>query len=381
VRLLNRRILGLSKLAVKGDLSGRRPATNRPWQDQAKDRDFSAWIQTAAAPHATGKFTEGSSMKKRQLGSHGPIVSEIGYGAMGISLAYGASDESEGIATIQRAFELGVTFFDTAELYGWGENERIVGKAAKRFRDDIVIATKFGFTKEFGTDSRPEHIREVTENSLRYLGIEQIDVLYQHRVDPNVPIEDVAGAVKDLIEAGKVKHFGLSEAGPESIRRAHAVQPVAMLQTEYSLFERDVEVLFPLLRELGIGFVPYSPLGRGFLTGTAKPADQYEETDMRRTDPRWQPGNFERNVDAVRQLTELAATKGATVAQLALAWLLAQGDDIVPIPGTRNRLRLEENVGAADVALSEGDLAKIREILPKGGFGARYIDAWMPSWT
>ena len=320
-------------------------------------------------------------MKKRQLGLNGPIVSEIGYGAMGISLAYGSSDESEGIATIQRAFELGVTFFDTAELYGWGENERIVGKAVKGFRDDIVIATKFGFTKEFGTDSRPEHIREVTENSLRYLGIEQIDVLYQHRVDPNVPMEDVAGTVKDLIQAGKVKHFGLSEAGPESIRRAHAVQPVAMLQTEYSLFERDVEVLFPLLRELGIGFVPYSPLGRGFLTGTAKPAGQYEETDMRRTDPRWQPGNFERNVDAVRQLTELAATKGATVAQLALAWLLAQGDDIVPIPGTRNRDRLEENVGAAEVRLTETDLAKIREILPKGGFGARYIDAWMPSWT
>ncbi|MCX5576853.1 aldo/keto reductase [Kaistia terrae] len=320
-------------------------------------------------------------MKKRQLGLNGPIVSEIGYGAMGISLAYGASDESEGIATIQRAFELGVTFFDTAELYGWGENERIVGKAVKGFRDDIVIATKFGFTKEYGTDSRPEHIREVTENSLRYLGIEQIDVLYQHRVDHNVPIEDVAGAVKDLIQAGKVKHFGLSEAGPESIRRAHAVQPVAMLQTEYSLFERDVEVLFPLLRELGIGFVPYSPLGRGFLTGTAKPADQYEETDMRRTDPRWQPGNFERNVEAVRQLTELAATKDATVAQLALAWLLAQGDDIVPIPGTRSRERIEENVGAAEVQLTEADLAKIRDILPKGGFGARYIDAWMPSWT
>lgn len=320
-------------------------------------------------------------MKKRQLGSHGPIVSEIGYGAMGISLAYGSSDESEGIATIQRAFELGVTFFDTAELYGWGENERIVGKAVKGFREDIVIATKFGFTKEFGTDSRPEHIREVTENSLRYLGIEQIDVLYQHRVDPNVPMEDVAGAVRDLIQAGKVKHFGLSEAGPESIRRAHAVQPVAMLQTEYSLFERDVEVLFPLLRELGIGFVPYSPLGRGFLTGTAKPADRYEETDMRRTDPRWQAGNFGRNVEATRQLAELAASKGATVAQLALAWLLAQGDDIVPIPGTRNRERLEENVGAADVVLSEGDLARIREILPKGGYGARYIDAWMPSWT
>jgi len=320
-------------------------------------------------------------MKKRQLGRNGPIVSEIGYGAMGISLAYGASDEAEGIATIQRAFELGVTFFDTAELYGWGENERIVGKAVKGFRDEIVIATKFGFTKEFGTDSRPEHIREVAENSLRYLGIEQIDVLYQHRVDPNVPMEDVAGAVKDLIAAGKVKHFGLSEAGPESIRRAHAVQPVAMLQTEYSLFERDVEVLFPLLRELGIGFVPYSPLGRGFLTGTAKPAGDYEETDMRRTDPRWQPGNFERNVEAVRQLTGLAASKGATVAQLALAWLLAQGDDIVPIPGTRNRERIEENVGASEVRLDEADLARIREILPRGGFGARYIDAWMPSWT
>jgi len=320
-------------------------------------------------------------MKKRQLGQNGPIVSEIGYGAMGISLAYGSSDENEGIDTIRRAFDLGVTFFDTAELYGWGENERIVGKAVKGFRDDIVIATKFGFTPEFGTDSRPEHIREVTENSLRYLGIEQIDVLYQHRVDPNVPMEDVAGTVRDLIQAGKVKHFGLSEAGPESIRRAHAVQPVAMLQTEYSLFERDVEVLFPLLRELGIGFVPYSPLGRGFLTGTAKPADQYEATDMRRTDPRWQPGNFERNVEATRQLAELAATKGATVAQLALAWLLAQGNDIVPIPGTRNRARLEENVGAAAVELSETDLARIREILPKGGFGARYIDAWMPSWT
>jgi aryl-alcohol dehydrogenase-like predicted oxidoreductase len=320
-------------------------------------------------------------MKKRQLGRNGPIVSEIGYGAMGISLAYGASDEVEGIATIQRAFELGVTFFDTAELYGWGENERIVGKAVQGFRDEIVIATKFGFTKEFGTNSRPEHIRAVTENSLRYLGIEQIDVLYQHRVDPNVPMEDVAGAVKDLIAAGKVKHFGLSEAGPESIRRAHAVQPVAMLQTEYSLFERDVEVLFPLLRELGIGFVPYSPLGRGFLTGTAKPAGDYEETDMRRTDPRWQPGNFERNVEAVRQLTALAASKGATVAQLALAWLLAQGDDIVPIPGTRNRERIDENVGAAEVRLDEADLARIHEILPKGGFGARYIDAWMPSWT
>jgi aryl-alcohol dehydrogenase-like predicted oxidoreductase len=299
---------------------------------------------------------------------------------MGISMAYGVADAEGGTSAIQRAYDLGVTFFDTAELYGWGENEKVVGRAVKEFRDEVVIATKFGFTRDYGFDSRPEHIREVVENSLRYLGMDHIDVLYQHRVDPSVPIEDVAGVVKEFIDAGKVKYFGLSEAGPETIRRAHAVQPVSVLQTEYSLFERDVEVLFPVLHELGIGFVPYSPLGRGFLTGTAKRATDYDETDFRRTDARWQPGNFEKNVDATRQLTELAASKDATVAQLALAWLLAQGEHIVPIPGTRSADRVEENVGAVDLILTDGDLARITEILPTGGFGARYPEGMTPVW-
>jgi aryl-alcohol dehydrogenase-like predicted oxidoreductase len=318
-------------------------------------------------------------MEQRTLGQ-GLTVSAIGYGAMGINIAYGPSDEAEGIATIQRAHDLGVTFFDTAELYGWGENEKLVGRAVRGFRDQVTIATKFGFTRDYGTDSRPAHIREVVDNSLRYLGVDVIDVLYQHRVDPNVPIEDVAGAVRDLIAAGKVKHFGLSEAGPNTIRRAHAVQPVAVLQTEFSLFERGVEALFPVLDELGIGFVAYSPLGRGFLTGTAKPAGQYDATDMRNTDPRWQPGNFERNLEATEQLRALAVSKGATVAQLALAWILAQGPRIVPIPGTRSARRLEENIGAAEVRLTPEDLAHVAEILPSGGFGARYQDVFMPVW-
>jgi aryl-alcohol dehydrogenase-like predicted oxidoreductase len=273
-----------------------------------------------------------------------------------------------------------VTFFDTAELYGWGENERIVGKALAAVRDDVTIATKFGFTHDYGLDSRPDHIREVVNNSLRFLGVDVIDVLYQHRPDKNVPVEDVAGTVKELINVGKVKYFGLSEAGETTIRRAHAVQPVAMVQTEYSLFERDVEQLFPILTELGIGFVPYSPLGRGFLTGAAKPAGAYSDTDMRNTDPRWQPGNFEKNVAAVEQLRVLAAAKDATVSQLALAWLLAQRDDIVPIPGTRSAARLEENVGAADLVLDAQDLKQIDEILPHGGFGARYVPENMPTW-
>jgi aryl-alcohol dehydrogenase-like predicted oxidoreductase len=318
-------------------------------------------------------------MEKRTLGQQGLETSALGYGAMGISLAYGPGDEEEGVATIQKAHDLGVTFFDTAELYGWGENEKIVGRAVKDFRDEIVIATKFGFTREYGNDSRPEHIREVLDNSLRYLGVDHVDVLYQHRVDPAVPIEDVAGTVKEFIDAGKVKYFGLSEAGPETIRKAHAVQPVSVLQTEYSLFERDVESIFPTLTELGIGFVPYSPLGRGFLTGSAKPADEYDPTDMRRTDPRWQPGNFEKNVEATRQLIELAESKDATVAQLALAWLLAQGEHIVPIPGTRSAQRLAENVGAVDLTLTGADLARVDEILPTGGFGARYAGA-VPVW-
>jgi aryl-alcohol dehydrogenase-like predicted oxidoreductase len=320
-------------------------------------------------------------MQQRTLGRQGLVTSAIGYGAMGISLAYGPGDDAEGAAAIRRAHELGVTHFDTAELYGWGANEKIVGATVAPFRDEITIATKFGFTRKFGTDSRPEHIREVLDNSLSYLGVDHVDVLYQHRVDPDVPIEDVAGTVAELIAAGKVKYFGLSEAGPQTIRKAHAVHPVSVLQTEYSLFERDVEELFSVLRELGIGFVAYSPLGRGFLTGTAKPAGQYDATDMRNNDPRWQPGNFEQNVDAVKQLTELAHAKGATVSQLALAWILAQGQDIVPIPGTRSAARVAENTAADDLTLAPADLDEIARILPTGGFGARYADGRVPSWT
>ena len=322
-----------------------------------------------------------SILPRRRLGRDGPVVSAIGYGAMGITDFYGADAASDAVATIRRAHEIGVTFFDTAEMYGWGLNERILGQALAPVRDAVVIATKFGWTRDYGLDSRPDHIRQVLDGSLRQLGVDHVDVLYQHRVDPAVPIEDVAGTVGDLIRAGKVGHFGLSEAGPTTIRRAHAVQPVAMLQTEYSLFERDVERLFPLLSELGIGFVPYAPLGRGFLTGTARPAALHDPDDMRRTDPRWQPGAFERNVAAVRALAELAHARGATVAQLALAWLLAQGDDIVPIPGTRGIARLEENVGAARLTLSDGDVRRIAAILPSGGYGARYPDAVMPQWT
>ncbi|MFB9660323.1 aldo/keto reductase [Glycomyces mayteni] len=325
-------------------------------------------------------------MQHRALGTQGLRVSAIGYGTMGLTMAYGPGDEAEGRATIRKAHELGVDFFDTAELYGLGtgSNETLLGEAVKDFRDEIVIATKFGFdladlSKGFGLNSRPENIRKVADNSLRFLGTDRLDVFYQHRVDPDVPIEDVAGTVKDLIEAGKVKYFGLSEAGPETIRKAHAVQPVSVLQTEYSLFERDVERLFPVLEELGIGFVAYSPLGRGFITGSARPAAEYDESDMRRNDPRWEPGNFERNVEAVERLGELARAKGVTVPQLALAWTLRQKDYIVPIPGSRSRSRVEENTAAAEVHLTDADLGAVKEILPTGGFGARY--AQVPEWV
>jgi aryl-alcohol dehydrogenase-like predicted oxidoreductase len=329
-------------------------------------------------------------MKHRTLGQQGLEVGAIGLGTMGMTMAYGASDDAQSEATLRRAHELGVTLFDTAELYGMGtgSNEQLVGRALAAVRDDVVIATKFGFDlsdpAKFGTafDSRPEHIREVTEASLRHLQTDHIDVLYQHRVDPDVPIEDVAGAVKELIDAGKVRYFGLSEAGPDVIRRAHAVQPVSVLQTEYSLFEREVEdAVLPVVRELGIGFVPYSPLGRGFLTGDVKPASEYPEDDMRASrDPRWHPGNYEKNVAAIEQLRELAASKGISVTQFALAWLLAQGDDVVPIPGTRSQERLAENVGAADVTLDAADLDRVREILPEGAFGSRYAEAMLPKW-
>ncbi|GLP64577.1 aryl-alcohol dehydrogenase-like predicted oxidoreductase [Streptomyces sp. SAI-126] len=328
------------------------------------------------------------NLPHRRLGTQGLEVGAVGLGTMGMTMAYGAGDEPGGIATVRRAYELGVTFFDTAELYGLGtgSNEQLLGRAVKDVRDEVVLATKFGFdlsdpTKLGALDSRPEHIREVTENSLRHLGTDHIDVLYQHRVDPAVPIEDVAGTVGELIAEGKVRYFGLSEAGPDIIRRAHRVHPVSVLQTEYSVFERAVEAeVLPVVRELGIGFVPYSPLGRGFLTGAVKPAAEYPADDMRSWDERWQPGNYEKNLAAVRELTALAQSKGIAVTQLALAWLLAQGDDIVPIPGTRSPRRLEENVASAYVDLTPEELARIQEILPHGAAGSRYPANMMPSW-
>jgi aryl-alcohol dehydrogenase-like predicted oxidoreductase len=329
-------------------------------------------------------------MQQRRLGTQGLEVGAVGLGTMGMTMAYGATDDAASEATLRRAHELGVTLFDTAELYGMGEgtNEQLVGRALAPVRDEVVIATKFGFDLSPGAevgvdlDSRPEHIREVVEASLRHLGTERIDLLYQHRVDPDVPIEEVAGAVGELVAEGKVAYFGLSEAGPDVLRRAHAVHPVSALQTEHSLFERAVEDdVLPVVRELGVGFVPYSPLGRGFLTGGAtKPAAAWPEDDMRSFDARWQPGNFERNVAAVERLEELAAGKGIAVTQLALAWLLAQGGDVVPIPGTRSAARVAENVAAADVELTAGDLAAIEAVLPGGAHGSRYPEAMMPTW-
>ncbi len=330
-----------------------------------------------------------TNLPRRTLGGQGLQAGAIGLGTMGMTIGYGAPDEQSSIATIRRAHELGVTLFDTAELYGLGIgiNEQLLGRAVKGFRDDILLATKFGYDFSdpskisIALDSRPANIRKVTDDSLRHLGTDHIDVLYQHRVDPNVPIEDVAGTVAELIAAGKVRYFGLSEAGPDTIRRAHAVHPVSVLQTEYSVFERSVEAdVLPVVRELGIGFVPYSPLGRGFLTDAVKPAAEYPADDMRGRDDRWQPGNYEKNLAAVRELTALAEGKSITVTQLALAWLLAQGDDIVPIPGTRSPQRLEQNVAAAQITLTPQDLNRIQEILPHGAAGSRYPDAMMPTW-
>lgn len=346
-------------------------------------------IFRGAVTSVEGMTQPDEKLPRRALGSQGLHVGAIGLGTMGMTMAYGAGDEPGGIATIRRAHELGVDFFDTAELYGLGtgSNEQLLGRAVKDFRDDVVIATKFGFDlsdpQRAGTvlNSRPDRIREVAHNSLRHLGTDRIDVLYQHRVDPDVPIEDVAGAVGELIAEGKVRYLGLSEAGPDVVRRAHAVHPVSVLQTEYSVFERAVEAdVLPVVRELGIGFVPYSPLGRGFLTGAVKPAAEYPADDMRSWDERWQPGNYEKNLAAIGELTALAAELGITGTQLALAWLLAQGDDIVPIPGTRSPLRVAENTAAAHLTLSTTDLARVQEILPRGAAGSRYPEAIMPTW-
>jgi aryl-alcohol dehydrogenase-like predicted oxidoreductase len=327
-------------------------------------------------------------MKTRKLGD-GLEVSALGLGCMGMSWAYGpAPDKAETFKVLARAVELGVTFFDTAEVYGPFANEELVGEGLKPFRDKVVIATKFGFkiappeqaggtARMIGVDSRPEHIREVAEASLKRLGVEVIDLLYQHRVDPNVPIEDVAGAVKDLIAEGKVKHFGLSEAGAETIRKAHAVQPVAALQSEYSLWTRGLEAeILPTIRELGIGLVPYSPLGRGFLTGALTSDAGLAKDDFRRGLPRFQGEALAKNLSLVEALTQIAGEKGITPAQLALAWILHQGSDIAPIPGTTKISRLEENIGAVDVALSAEDLSRIAAAVPETAIeGERYSKA------
>ena len=308
-------------------------------------------------------------MKKRELGKSGLAVSAVGLGCMGMTYAYGPSDREASLAVLRAAVEAGVTFFDTGEMYGPYTNEVLVGEVLARVRDEVVIATKFGFALNpagavTGLNSRPEHIRAVADASLKRLNTDVIDLFYQHRVDPAVPIEDVAGAVAQLVAAGKVRFFGLSEASAATIRRAHAVHPVAALQSEYSLWVREPETLvFAALEELGIGFVPYSPLGRGFLTGTVRVDTKFDASDIRSGHPRFQPENRRHNIAVVDAVGALAAAKGVTPAQLALAWVLAQKPWIVPIPGTRHTERLRENIAAADVELSREDLKKIEAVL------------------
>jgi aryl-alcohol dehydrogenase-like predicted oxidoreductase len=325
----------------------------------------------------------------RTLGTEGLAVSALGLGLMGMSQSYGAPeerDERESVATIRRAIELGVTFFDTAEVYGPFANEELFARALREIgadRDRLVIATKFGFKIEDGAikgvDSRPAHIREAVDGSLARLGIDRIDLLYQHRVDPAVPIEDVVGTMADLVRAGKVRWLGLSEAGAKTIRRAHAVHPISVLQSEYSLWERNLEPeILPLLRELGIGLVPFSPLGRGFLTGHVKRAEEYPATDWRRNDPRYQGDNFDANVRAASAVRSLAERRGVTPGQIALAWLLHKGPDIAPIPGTKRRRYLEENVAAAALSLDRVEMGALDAALAPGTVaGPRYAPAQM----
>lgn len=320
-------------------------------------------------------------MQVLPLGSQGLKVSRIGLGCMGMSEFYAGRDDAESIATIHRALELGVCFLDTADMYGVGRNEELVGRAIRDRREQVVLATKFGNVRgpngEFlGVNGRPEYVRQACDASLQRLGIEQIDLYYQHRVDPNTPIEDTVGAMAELVQAGKVRYLGLSEAAPETIRRAHAVHPITALQTEYSLWSRDPEdEILPTVRELGIGFVAYSPLGRGFLSGQFRRLEDLPEDDYRRFSPRFQGENFEKNLQLVQRVEEMAAGKGVSASQLALAWLLHQGQDVVPIPGTKRRKYLEENVAATEIRLSPDDLARIDELAPKGATaGARYPD-------
>ncbi|MEE1774298.1 aldo/keto reductase [Streptomyces sp. JV185] len=320
---------------------------------------------------------------RRRLGNNGLEVSALGLGCMGMSQTYGIPDDAESMKTIHRALDLGCDFFDTAESYGPFVNEELLGRALRGRRDDAAVATKFGWEYE-GTargalNSRPEHIREAVDGSLSRLGTDRIDLLYQHRVDLEVPIEDVAGAVGELIASGKVLHFGLSEAGASTVRRAHAVCPVSVLQTEYSLWERHLEQeILPVVRELGIGLVPYSPLGRGFLTGTAVRAEEYPENDYRRHDPRFQGNNFRINSAAADVVRDIARECGATPAQVSLAWLLHRGDDIVPIPGTKRRATLEDNLAAAELALGPDELRRLDTALPPSVVaGSRYPESVM----
>jgi aryl-alcohol dehydrogenase-like predicted oxidoreductase len=325
-------------------------------------------------------------MKTRVLGTDGPTVSAIGLGCMGMSEFYGVADQAEAAATIGHALDLGVTFLDTADMYGPFVNEELVGRAIKGRRDEVVLATKFGNMRgpngeRLGISGHPDYVRQACDDSLMRLDVDVIDVYYQHRVDPNVPIEDTVGAMAELVAAGKVRYLGLSEAAPETLERAVEVHAIHALQTEYSLWSRDPEdELLPLCRKFGIGFVPYSPLGRGFLTGRFKSPDDLPAGDFRRNNPRFAGANFAKNLDVVAKIGEIAKEKGCTPAQLALAWLLAQGDDIVPIPGTTRRARLEENAGAVDVALTDADLARIEAVAPVGfAAGARYDEAGMRS--
>ena len=324
-------------------------------------------------------------MDQRNLGNEGLVVSELGLGCMGMSEFYGTSDEDESIATIHRAIELGITFLDTADMYGPFTNEKLVGRAIQGRRDEVVLATKFGNVRGedgsfLGVSGKPDYVRDACDASLSRLGVDHIDLYYQHRVDPETPIEETVGAMKELVEAGKVRYLGLSEAGTETIRKAHAVHPISALQSEYSLFTRDVEdEILPTVRELGIGFVPYSPLGRGFLTGRWRSIEDMPEDDTRSARfPRFAEENFKKNLDLADRVREVAEGKGITPGQLALAWLLARGNDIVPIPGTKRREYLEENAGAAGVTLTEDDLASIEEAMPRGSAaGERYAEEQM----
>lgn len=320
-------------------------------------------------------------LKQRRLGTQGLQVSEIGLGCMGMSQSYGVPHNEESIATIHRALELGVTFFDTAEMYGPFTNELLIGKALKGKRDKAIIATKFGFDlvngKVQGVNSRPEHIKKVVNESLQRLNVEYLDLLYQHRVDPQVPIEDVVGTMSQLIKEGKVRFLGLSEAGVDTIRRAHKIYPISALQSEYSLWERNLEkAIIPLLHELQIGLVPFSPLGRGFLTGDAKRAEEYPEGDYRRTDPRFQGTNYDVNMRMAHLIQEIAKAKKATPAQIAIAWLLHKDPNFVPIPGTKKRTYLEENIQAAHISLSPSDMHLLNNSLPPAS-GPRYGEQYM----